>query len=201
MAGLPVVASESPSLVDASAWKKHGELFRHQGEPANAWVQNFTSTAEPLENDRWRVWTSVSGPKGVAKNIGYHEGRDGGEWKRTLAVCTPGEPDKNAALAIGGMPEGWEPVRVANVEAADEAAKKGEMAEMETRLVSMQHVIEDLTSKLVAAQHPPMTLSYPEPPAAMQGSRFPWWTTTFLVALIVAAAVALSVGYWLMTRH
>ncbi len=102
---------------------------------------------------------------------------------------------------VDERPEGWEPVRVANVEAADEAAKKGEMAEMETRLVSMQHVIEDLTSKLVAAQHPPMTLSYPEPPAAMQGSRFPWWTTTFLVALIVVAAVALSVGYWLMTRH
>ena len=102
---------------------------------------------------------------------------------------------------VDERPEGWEPVRVANVEAADEAAKKGEMAEMETRLVSMQHVIEDLTSKLVAAQHPPMTLSYPEPPAAMQGSRFPWWTTTFLVALIVVAAVALSVGYWMMTRH
>lgn len=102
---------------------------------------------------------------------------------------------------VDERPEGWEPVRGANVEAADDAAKKGEMAEMETRLVSMQHVIEDLTSKLVAAQHPPMTLSYPEPPGAMPGSRFPWWTTTFLVALIVVAAVALTVGYWLMTRH
>ena len=104
-------AATGSELFDATAWEKHGELFRHQGEPANAWVQNFTSTVEPLEGDRWRVWTSVSGPKGVAKNIGYHEGRVGSEWKSSLAVCTPGEPDKNAALAIGGLPEGWEPVQ------------------------------------------------------------------------------------------
>ncbi|MES2596268.1 MAG: hypothetical protein V4662_13070 [Verrucomicrobiota bacterium] len=111
MAGGRALAEPSLAFVDSSAWKKHGELFRHQGEPANAWVQNFTSTVEPLDGDRWRVWTSVSGPKGVAKNIGYHEGRVGGEWRRTMAVCTPGEPDKSAALAIGGMPEGWEPVQ------------------------------------------------------------------------------------------
>jgi len=104
-------AVESPALVEAAAWKKHGELFRHQGEPANAWVQNFTSTAEPLDGDRWRVWTSVSGPKGVAKNINYHEDRVNGEWKRTLTICTPGEPDKTAPLTIGGLPEGWQPVQ------------------------------------------------------------------------------------------
>ncbi|GEP45960.1 hypothetical protein [Brevifollis gellanilyticus] len=111
MAGGPAFAESSLSFADSSAWKKHGELFRHHGEPANAWVQNFTSTVEPLEKDRWRIWTSISGPKGVAKNIGYHEGEVGGEWKRTMAVCTPGEPDKSAALAIGGLPEGWEPVQ------------------------------------------------------------------------------------------
>jgi len=104
-------AESPPAFADGTAWKKHGELFRHQGEPANAWVQNFTSTVEPLDHDRWRIWTSVSGPKGVAKNIGYHEGKVGGEWKRALAVCTPGEPDKTAPLAIGGLPEGWQPVQ------------------------------------------------------------------------------------------
>jgi hypothetical protein len=66
----------------------------------------------------------------------------------------------------------------------------------------MQHVIEDLTTKLVAAQQPaPLSLP-PEPPTMTESaSRFPWWTTAFLVALIVLAATALSVGYWLMARH
>lgn len=114
-----VLAAPAPALMPSSAWKKHGELFRHTGEPANGWVQNFTSTVEPLDENRWRVWTSVSGPKGVAKNIGYHEGAVGSEWKRTLAVCTPGEPDKNAPLAIGGLPEGWEPVQAVTLRLLD----------------------------------------------------------------------------------
>lgn len=112
MAGASSGAEPPPLLADTSAWKKHGELFRHQGEPAGGWVQNFTSTVEPLERDQWRVWTSLSAPKSDFKQIGYHTGRMGGEWKRTLAVCTPGEPDREAGLAIGGLPEGWHPVQV-----------------------------------------------------------------------------------------
>ncbi|MDZ4402541.1 hypothetical protein [Prosthecobacter sp.] len=119
MAGSHLFADESLILVDASAWKKHGEQFRHRGEPASGWVQNFTSTVEPLEDHRWRVWTSVSGPKGMEKNIGYHEGRVGGEWKHTLAVCTLGEPDKTAPLVIGGLPEGWHPVQMVTLRLKD----------------------------------------------------------------------------------
>jgi hypothetical protein len=55
----------------------------------------------------------------VAKNIGYHKGKVGGEWKRTLAVCTPGEPDKTAPLAIGGLAEGWQPVQVVTLRLKD----------------------------------------------------------------------------------
>jgi len=103
---------------------------------------------------------------------------------------------------IDERPEGWEPVRVASVEAVEDTPRKGELAEMETRLISMQHVIEDLTSKLVAAQLPALA---PQPteslPVVDDGPRFPWWTTTFLTALIVLAIVALSLGYWLMVRH
>lgn len=108
----PILAAESPMLVDAATWTKHGELFRHQGEPAGGWVQNFTSTVEPLEGNRWRVWASLSVPKGELKQIGYFKGSVGGEWKPTMAVCTPGEPDRDAGLAIGGLPEGWQPVQV-----------------------------------------------------------------------------------------
>jgi len=109
--GSRALGADHPVFADASAWSKQGELFRHEGAPANGWVQNFTSAAEPLENGGWRIWTSLSGPKGVAKKIGFHEGRPGGEWQRTLAVCTPGEPDPSAALALGGLPHGWEPVQ------------------------------------------------------------------------------------------
>lgn len=119
MAGKQASAEPAIDLVDASAWEKHGELFRHQGEPANGWVQNFTSTVEPLENDRWRVWTSCSAPKSEWKQIGYHVGSIGGEWKRTLAVCSAGEPDRNAELAIGGLPDGWNPVQVVTLRLKD----------------------------------------------------------------------------------
>ncbi len=106
-------------LAAPAAWQKQGELFRHQGDPAGAWVQNFTSTAEPLGDGRWRLWTSLSGPKGVAKSIGFHEGRIGGVWHRTPAICTPGAPDRHAALAIGGLPEGWQPVQVVTLRLQD----------------------------------------------------------------------------------
>ena len=109
--GTRAALSETPRLVTPAAWQKRGELFRHRGAPKGAWVQNFTSTAEPLGEDRWRLWTSLSGPKGVAKSIGFHEGRIGGDWRRTYAVCTPGAPDRSAALAIGGLPDEWQPVQ------------------------------------------------------------------------------------------
>jgi len=113
MAGTRLVGAEGPALVDAAAWKKQGEMFRHTGEPAGGWVQNFTSTVEPLEDERWRVWTSVSVHKtlGALKEIGYHAGKVGGEWKHTVAVCSAGEPDGEAELAIGGLPEEWHPVQ------------------------------------------------------------------------------------------
>ena len=111
MPGTRLLAAEKPELVSAEDWNKRGEVFRHQGAPAGGWVQNFTSTVEPLEEERWRVWTSVSVPKTELKQIGYHAGKVGGEWKHTVAVCSAGEPDRKAELAIGGLPEGWFPVQ------------------------------------------------------------------------------------------
>lgn len=113
MGGVRLMGAEGPALIDAAAWKKQGEMFRHTGEPAGGWVQNFTSTVEPLEEERWRVWSSVSlhKTKGDLKQIGYHTGKVGGEWKHTAAVCSAGEPDREAELALGGLPEGWHPVQ------------------------------------------------------------------------------------------
>lgn len=120
-AGCRSFARGAPSLVGADGWKKHGELFRHTGEPEGGWVQNFTSTVESMDGGTWRVWSSVSVPKekGDLKQIGYHTGKVGGEWKHTAAVCTPGEPDAKADLAIGGLPEGWNPVQVVTLRLKD----------------------------------------------------------------------------------
>ncbi|MCW0221075.1 MAG: hypothetical protein OJI67_22290 [Prosthecobacter sp.] len=126
-AGLSLAASSqvfsantaAPSFVPASAWKLLGEQFRHQGPPIGGWMQNFTSTVEPIDADQWRIWMSISVPKGDEKNIGYVTGRIGGPWKQTLAVCTPGEPDPQAELAIGGLPEGWHPVQVVTLRLQD----------------------------------------------------------------------------------
>lgn len=112
-------ADEAPEFGEASAWKKHGELFRHQGEPAGGWVQNFTSTAEPLEGGRWRVWASISVPKADVKQIGCFTGSVGGDWKWNAAACTPGDADTNAELAIGGLPEDWNPVQVVTLRLKD----------------------------------------------------------------------------------
>jgi hypothetical protein len=111
--------AETPAIGDASGWTKHGELFRHRGDPPNGWVQNFTSTVDPVDDDRWRLWTSVSVPRSEFKGIGYHEGRVGGDWKRTLAVLSPGDPDPRVPLAIGGLPDGWHPVQVVTLHLRD----------------------------------------------------------------------------------
>lgn len=121
-AGLSLLSAAWGGALEGSrapVWKKHGEMFRHQGEPEGGWVQNFTSSAEPLEGGRWRIWTSVSVPKSEFKGIGYHTGEPGGAWTRTLAVCGPGEPDRAAELSIGGLPDGWHPVQVVTLRLRD----------------------------------------------------------------------------------
>lgn len=123
MAGTRLLAQAPRGLVGAPAWKLHGELFRHHGEPAGAWIQNFTSTVEPLEGNRWRIWGSISVPKSEVKLVGFFTGTVGGEWKPTMAVCSPGTPDVKADLAIGGLPEGCHPVQVVTLRLKDDRTR------------------------------------------------------------------------------
>lgn len=116
LAGQP---PNTPVLIDAAGWKLRGEQFRHRGEPAGAWIQNFTSTVEVLEDEQWRVWVSVSVPKSPFKKIGFLTGTVGGSWKETYAVCTAGDPDPHADLAVGGLPDGWNPVQVVTLRLND----------------------------------------------------------------------------------
>ncbi len=115
----PCMLTAAPVLADPSGWRKEGELFRYRGSLDGGWVQNFTSTVEAIAEDRWRIWTSFSVPNGPIKQIGYHTGQVGGEWTPTVAVCSAGDPDASAPLAIGGMPEGWHPVQVVTLRLQD----------------------------------------------------------------------------------
>jgi hypothetical protein len=112
-------AADTPGLGPSSGWKKHGELFRYEGSAEKAWVQNFTSTAEPVEGGKWRLWTSISVPGSPIKQIGYHLGEVGGVWRHVPAVCRAGEPDREVELSIGGLPEGWHPVQVVTLRLHD----------------------------------------------------------------------------------
>ncbi len=100
--------SDPPRPCAASAWRKHGVVL----EPTEPWeydgIQNFTSPAEPLGGDVWRLWYSVSGSR--HGGLAFAEGEPGGPMKKFRAECSPGEPS-DSPFAIGGLPEGWRAVQ------------------------------------------------------------------------------------------
>ena len=104
-------AVPTPCLPEA--WHKHGIVL----EPTEPWeegsVQNFTSPAEPLDGDRWRLWYSSHAKSKFA--IAYAEGTPGGPMKKVPARCTPGRP-AGEPLAIGNLPEKWNPVQVVHLQ-------------------------------------------------------------------------------------
>lgn len=106
-----VLCKTEAAEVPGHGWQMHGLMFKMG---PGVLVQNFTSPAEPLEEGRWRLWCSLSGP-GREKNLAFAEGKPGGEWKVTEAVLSPGEPDASVPFAIGGLPEGWHPVQGVHV--------------------------------------------------------------------------------------
>jgi hypothetical protein len=100
--GQPSVPHPCPS----NAWEKRGVVLDDTDGP----IQNFTSPAEPLEGDRWRLWyTERPTPTKVSK-IGVAEGRPGEKMRKTPAVVSAGDPP-DAPLSIGNLPEGWHPVQ------------------------------------------------------------------------------------------
>ncbi len=119
MATMPAVArcaaQSQPALpmpCPPNAWRKHGIVL----EASEPWegheVQNFTSPAEPLDGDRWRLWYSGRGKVKFA--IGYAEGVPGGPMKRVQARCSPGRPG-DEPLSIGHLPEVWKPTQVVHL--------------------------------------------------------------------------------------
>lgn len=115
----PVSALErtgSPSVPKPcapDAWHKHGVVLKPTEEWEGGTIQNFTCPAEPLGNDRWRLWYSSHG-KNYKYNIAYAEGIPGQPFKKVLAQYTPGDPGQGE-LVIGHLPAGWNPVQVVHI--------------------------------------------------------------------------------------
>jgi hypothetical protein len=102
--------SPRPQPAPPTAWQKHGVVLA--GEPGGR-VQNFTSAAEPLDGDRWRLWYTVTNPD-KSRNIGFAEGRPGEPLKRFPAALSTGEP-ADAPFALGNLPADWRPVQVVHL--------------------------------------------------------------------------------------
>lgn len=103
----------SPLPCRPSAWKKHGVML----EATEPWegndVQNFTTVAEPLKGNAWRIWYSVSDAK-FGYGLAYAEGTPDQPWKKVPAQLSPGDP-ADAPFSIGNLPEKWRPVQVTHI--------------------------------------------------------------------------------------
>lgn len=95
-----------PRPCPSTAWEKRGVVL-----PADEGsIQNFTSSAEALEGDRWRLWYTQQSPAKKWAVIGVAEGRPGEPMQRTPAVLSEGEP-ADAPLSIGNVPSQWKLVQ------------------------------------------------------------------------------------------
>jgi len=106
-----------PQPCPPTAWRKHGIVLEASEPWEGGSLQNFTSPAEPLGNDRWRIWYSGRG-SGRQFTIAYAEGVPGGPMKKYPAQCTPGRP-ADAPFAIGNLPEEWKTTQVVHIRLPD----------------------------------------------------------------------------------
>ncbi len=106
-----------PRPCAATRWRKDGVVL----EATEPWegenVQNFTTRAEPLGRGAWRLWYSVSGER-QRFAVAYAEGVPGQPMKKVRAALSPREP-ADEPLAIGNLPEGWNPVQVVHLHLRD----------------------------------------------------------------------------------
>ncbi len=114
--GLPDAVSAEPGVpkpCKPNAWQKHGVVLKATEGWEAGRIQNFTCPAEPLDNDRWRIWYSGTGSS-RSFTIAYAEGALGGPMKKVPAQCRPGDPP-DAQFAIGNLPDKWMPVQVIHI--------------------------------------------------------------------------------------
>lgn len=107
--GLPPLMAQQAVMKPptGNVWSARQRVFTASfGKEAK--VQNFTSSAQPLSGDAWRVWVSVSGDTDSTFNVGYAEGELGGPMKPQWAELSSGDP-VDAPLSIGHLPSAWKP--------------------------------------------------------------------------------------------
>ena len=107
-----------PEPCAPSAWTKHGIALQPGETWEDGFIQNINSGAEPLDEGRWRLWYGVNQPEEAFKTVAVAEGHPGESMERHRAVLSSGEP-ADAPLAIGGLPDGWEPVQPVHIHLPD----------------------------------------------------------------------------------
>jgi hypothetical protein len=110
--GCAAARPSEPAPCPPHTWRKHGIVLEATESWEHGEIQNFTSPAEPLDGDRWRIWYTVHANNFF--NIAYAEGVPGGPMKRIPARCTPGRPADDL-FAVGHLPEQWKPVQIVHL--------------------------------------------------------------------------------------
>lgn len=103
-----------PKPCRTTDWSKRGSIIERTEPWEKTYIQNFTSTAEPLDNGRWRIWYGA----GLPMTIAFAEGIPGKYMEKFQAVLSEYEP-KDAPLSIGNLPDGWRPTQPVHIKLLD----------------------------------------------------------------------------------
>lgn len=102
-------AASSGAVPPACGWQKRGVVLA----PSERWerdgIQSFTSAAEPIDGDRWRIWYSAHS-SAEGSSVAFAEGVPGEPMEKVRAECSAGEP-ADGPLSIGGLPDTWKPTQ------------------------------------------------------------------------------------------
>ncbi len=109
------IYSKIPQPCHPQQWKKTGIVIQPDYSLGHRFIQNFNSPAEPLGNGNWKIWFCSNPPKPYKANLSVAIGKPGGNFVTHHAVLSPGEPQADAELAIGGLPDGWQPVQPVHI--------------------------------------------------------------------------------------
>lgn len=103
-----------PQPCQPGEWKKMGVAIEPDQPWEQGFIQNFNSPAEPIGEDKWRLWYGVNPNLPLLPNIAIAIGEPGKKMEKYQAVLSEGEPaDTN--LSIGNLPAGWRPVQPVHI--------------------------------------------------------------------------------------
>jgi hypothetical protein len=95
------------------SWRKHGIVLEASEDWEQGQIQNFTSPAEPIDGNGWRIWYSARGSR-KSFTLAYAEGVPGGPMKKFPLERTAGRPG-DGDFTLGHLPDGWNPTQVIHI--------------------------------------------------------------------------------------